>query len=175
MVVETGGAYGRYNKATRDGGFIRGLHNEPKGPIAAFERIILSAMEDYLVSLDTEPDHPFLAARPTRWWLDIWGNFLGEKGNLTTHHHPAGWLSGVYYSRVPDSVSETDPTHGGWIEFGRPHPSIPEPAAQRLRLIRPEVGKLILFPSFVFHRTIPNPSEEDRISFAFDMCPVGEA
>jgi len=172
MVVETGGEYGRFNKATRDGGFIRGLHNEPKGPIAAFEKIIESAIEAYLDSLSIDPSHPFLAARPTNGRFDIWGNFLGESGNLTSHHHPAGWVSGVYYSQIPGAVTTTDPTHGGWIEFGRPHPTIPEPAMERIRFIRPEEGILILFPSYIFHRTIPNPTADERISFSFDLCPA---
>lgn len=172
MTVETGGAYSRFVKATRDGGYTRGLHNEPKGPIAAFEQIIESAIETYLQSRSIDPSHPFLAARPAKSRFEIWGNFLGTAGILTSHHHPAGWLSGVYYSQIPGSITASDPTHAGWIEFGRPHPSIPEPAAQRIRLIQPEEGLLILFPSFVFHRTLPNPATDERISFSFDLYPA---
>jgi tetratricopeptide (TPR) repeat protein len=172
MTIETPGPDGRFTKATRSGGFVRGLHNEPKGPIAAFEEIIKSSVEAYISSLAIDPSHPFLASRPAQWRFDIWGNFLGEEGNLATHHHPAGWVSGSYYSKVPGSINASDPAHRGWIEFGRPHPSIPEPATQRIRLVRPEEGLLVLFPSFVFHRTIPNPTEDERISFAFDICPV---
>ena len=170
MIVETGGEYGRYNKATRDGGFIRGLHNEPKGPIAAFEEIIKNAVESYLKSLSFAPSHPLLTARPAKGRLDIWGNFLGASGNLTSHHHPAGWVSGVYYSQIPSAIMTSDSTHGGWIEFGRPHPTIPAPAMQRIKLIQPEEGALILFPSYIFHRTIPNPTADERISFSFDLC-----
>ncbi|MDA0991416.1 MAG: tetratricopeptide repeat protein [Verrucomicrobia bacterium] len=172
MIVETPGADGRFNKATRDGGYIRELHNEPKGPIAAFEHIIESAVETYLQSRAIDPSHPFLAARPERWRFEIWGNFLGSAGHLTTHHHPAGWLSGVYYSHIPGSMTASDPAHGGWIEFGRPHSSLPEPAGQRIKLVQPEEGLMILFPSFVFHRTLPNPTADERISFGFDLCPV---
>jgi tetratricopeptide (TPR) repeat protein len=172
MIVEVGGEYNRFQKATRDGGFVRDLQNEPKGPIAAFEQIIESATERYLDSLTIDRSHPFLASRPEQGRMDIWGNFLGPAGNLTSHHHPAGWLSGVYYAKIPGSINNSDPAHGGWIEFGRPHPTIPQPETQQIRLIQPEEGVLILFPSFVFHRTLPNPTADERISFSFDLCPV---
>jgi hypothetical protein len=31
---------------------------------------------------------------------------------------------------------------------------------------------MLLFPSYVYHRTIPFESGEDRISFAFDVVPA---
>lgn len=172
MTIETPGPDGRFTKATRAGGYARDLVDEPKGPIAAFELIIENAVETYLGTRTIDASHPFLVSRPARWRFDIWGNFLDNSGHLTTHHHPAGWLSGVYYSHIPDSVTATDPAHGGWIEFGRPHSSIPEPAVERIRLVRPEEGLMILFPSFVFHRTLPNPDTDERISFGFDLCPA---
>ena len=172
MIVETGGDHGRYDKATRGGGYIRDLTDEPKGPIADFENVIEGAVATYLRTSGIDPSHPFLAERPERWRLEIWGTFLGEDGHQTSHHHPAGWLSGVYYVRVPPSVTASDPAHGGWIEFGRPAACFAEPDGLGTRVIRPEEGLMVLFPSFVFHGTIPNPSPDERISFAFDLCPV---
>jgi hypothetical protein len=31
---------------------------------------------------------------------------------------------------------------------------------------------MLLFPSYVYHRTIPFQDSEDRISFAFDVVPL---
>jgi hypothetical protein len=37
------------------------------------------------------------------------------------------------------------------------------------RMIQPELGKMILFPSYYWHRTVPLETDETRISFAFDI------
>ena len=39
-------------------------------------------------------------------------------------------------------------------------------------VIRPDVGDLVLFPSSLYHRTIPFDSEKERLSLAFDVVPL---
>jgi hypothetical protein len=36
------------------------------------------------------------------------------------------------------------------------------------------VGDIVLFPSSLFHRTIPFNSNEERICIAFDLKPEGD-
>ena len=38
-------------------------------------------------------------------------------------------------------------------------------------IYKPKVGDLIIFPSSLFHKTIPFESKDERISIAFDMVP----
>ena len=38
-----------------------------------------------------------------------------------------------------------------------------------MKLVRPQEGTLLLFPSYFWHRTIPFDSAEQRISIAFDL------
>jgi hypothetical protein len=38
----------------------------------------------------------------------------------------------------------------------------------------PKVGDIVLFPSSLFHRTIPFNSNEERICIAFDLKPDGD-
>ncbi|WP_414673858.1 putative 2OG-Fe(II) oxygenase, partial [Methylophaga sp. UBA3595] len=40
------------------------------------------------------------------------------------------------------------------------------------KTIAPEVGDIVMFPSSVFHRTIPFNSDEERICIAFDLKPA---
>ncbi len=40
-----------------------------------------------------------------------------------------------------------------------------------VRDIRPAPGRLVLFPSFVPHATLPTKSPEPRICVAFDVVP----
>jgi len=41
------------------------------------------------------------------------------------------------------------------------------------RVIRPEPGKLALFPSYMWHGTVPFDDDQPRVTIAFDMTPLG--
>ena len=69
---------------------------------------------------------------------------------------------------VGDAVQDD---HQGWIEFGRPYGSLP-PHDTRVRVERPVVGDLLLFPSYLFHRTLPYSGDGERISISFDLAAV---
>ena len=71
------------------------------------------------------------------------------------HIHPSAWLSGVYYVALPSSLGADDDGTAGWIEFGRPYWDFQIRAEPETRLIEPEEGLMLLFPSYMFHRTLP--------------------
>jgi hypothetical protein len=58
----------------------------------------------------------------------------------------------------------------GHIQFGVPllDKDLTLPAR---RILKPEVGKLVLFPSYMWHGTIPFHSEQSRLTVAFDLLP----
>ena len=94
---------------------------------------------------------------------------MREKGHQIAHIHPTAWLSGVYYVQVPAGVSRAGEGNAGWIEFGRPDEIIPQNHEMELRLIRPEAGKMVLFPGYFYHSTIPLAGTDERICVAFDV------
>ena len=61
----------------------------------------------------------------------------------------------------------------GWIEFGRPYRTLPDAPDATLRTIKPAEGTLLLFPSYLFHRTLPFAGDGERISISFDLQPAG--
>jgi tetratricopeptide (TPR) repeat protein len=114
---------------------------------------------------------PWSDARPTSARLKAWGLIQRGDEYEEWHLHPGGWLSGVYYVRVPRRAS-AEGEGPGCIEFGPPS------ALQRARpgyvpIWRhcPREGRLLLSPSHYAHRTIPSGLDEFRISFAFDVVP----
>lgn len=116
---------------------------------------------------------PWLDARPAAARLRAWGLIQRGEDYEDWHLHRGGWLSGVYYVRVPKSISGEGEGRG-CIEFGAPT------AVQRglpgyLPVLRkvPREGNLLLAPSHYTHRTIPSGLDEYRISFAFDVVPTG--
>jgi hypothetical protein len=74
--------------------------------------------------------------------------------------------------RVPAVVAEPTANEAGWIEFGRPPPEFKARAEPEVRTYRPEEGLMLLFPSYLYHRTIPFDAEEARICIAFDVVPT---
>ncbi len=156
--------------STRSGKQTGTINTGSKGPIAAFENLVARSIDSYMDAVASEVKHPIVAHRPKHYSLSVWATVLEGEGYQAPHIHPSGWLSGVYYPQVPKVVDDggTD----GWIEFGQPGPEYHFSAEPTLRLVQPEPGLLVMFPSYMFHRTIPFKSEETRISIAFDVLPA---
>ena len=157
--------------ATRLGKHTGELLVEPKGPIAVLDGMIRGAVEDYLRSLPADPAHPFLANPPRRWRLSGWAVVMEAQGHQIAHIHPSAWLSGVYYVKVPDIVRLPGQRQAGWIELGRPPEHLHCSVEPEVRAVQPEAGLMLLFPSYVYHRTVPFETPEVRISIAFDVLP----
>lgn len=116
------------------------------------------------------PPHPLLA-RP-RGPLRIAGSWsvrLGPGGHNVTHSHPAGWLSSACYFALP-AEAERGAGHAGWLQLGAPPPELGLDLPP-LRLIEPSVGKMAVFPSTLWHGTLPFTAGE-RLNIAFDVVPA---
>lgn len=158
----------RSGKTTRNGSQTGDLLDANPGPVAILADLIRKALDTYAGAAPS--GHPLFAARPGRWRLRIWGTVLGSAGHQDPHHHPSGWVSGVYYVRIPPEIGDT--SQAGWIEFGRPDPFFGSSAITDLRLVQPQEGEMLLFPSYVWHRTIPFTGDRPRVSIAFDIVPL---
>ncbi|UUX51372.1 putative 2OG-Fe(II) oxygenase [Nisaea acidiphila] len=156
-------------RAIRGGAFVPQLFDQ-KGPaIAAFEQMLAAGLNDYIAGLSRDPSHPFFARIPDGYAVNIWANILGDEGHQSAHIHNAGWLSGTYYAAVPETVRPDDPERAGWLEFNRPGYGIPYRGTRKLEAICPELGMAVVFPSYVWHSTIPFRGGGERISIAFDL------
>jgi tetratricopeptide (TPR) repeat protein len=141
------------------------------GVVRRLLRAIEAAVDSYPAARRGGFD-PWAAARPAAARLNAWGLIQRGGEHEAWHMHRDGWLSGVYYVRVPRGVSE-EGEGKGCIEFGPP-PSLEAivPGIVPAWRLAPGAGTLLLAPSHYPHRTIPTGAEEDRISFAFDVVPV---
>jgi len=161
----------RFSKTTRKGSQSGELAGGTAPAMVALERVLHDAIAAYIAAM---PDRGIYAAslRPQHWKLRAWATVLASEGHQDPHHHPSGWISGVYYAAVPAEIRADDPAHAGWIEFGRPDPFFGGRIVPELRLFHPEEGAMLLFPSYAWHRTIPFVSAAPRISIAFDVVPL---
>lgn len=154
--------------ATKDGYHTGELMLEPMGPIRGLEETIRGAVDQYRLDHPVDSKHPFLHRAPDRFGLNIWAVILQQAGHQIPHIHPGAWLSGVYYPKLPPVVG--DNSQAGWIEFGRPPEIYTGDIEPDVIMIRPEEGLMLLFPSYMYHRTIPFAGDGTRISIAFDVC-----
>ena len=139
------------------------------GAAVAFRTLVEEAVDRYRKAMPEEPSHPFLADIPDRVRITAWGVILDEGAYQVPHIHPSAWLSGVYYVALPLALGADDDGTAGWIEFGRPYWDFRIRAEPETRLIEPEEGLMLLFPSYMFHRTLPFDGSGERISIAFDV------
>lgn len=139
--------------------------------VCGLENMIRRAVRVYMRIQRALPPHAFLPSRiPSTMWLTIWGNVLESNEQLGSHYHPNSWLSGVYYAQVPEEIPVKEERSSGAIEFGRPNTDLNCTSAPEVMTIVPEEGMMLLFPSYIFHGTIPFQAPKQRISLAFELA-----
>ena len=99
-----------------------------------------------------------------------WSVRLKPGGFHKDHFHPEGWLSSAFYVETPDSALDS-PEKQGWIRFGQP-PFETNPPLPAEHFVRPKPGRLVLFPSYMWHGTVPFTTDERRLTIAFDAVPA---
>ena len=98
----------------------------------------------------------------------VWSVRLRQGGRHVDHVHSEGWISSAFYVDLPSTLDA--PEREGWIRFGRP-PFPTRPPIEPFLHVRPEPGRLVLFPSYLWHGTVPFTSDEQRLTVAFDLVP----
>ena len=98
-----------------------------------------------------------------------WSVRLRDQGYHANHIHPQGWISSALYIALPDEVQRGKDT-AGHIQFGSPLEELGLELAPQ-KTVKPRVGTLVLFPSYMWHGTLPFHSEQPRITVAFDLLP----
>jgi tetratricopeptide (TPR) repeat protein len=99
-----------------------------------------------------------------------WSVRLRPQGFHIDHVHQLGWLSSACHIELPAAVTD-DPRHEGWLKFGQPGVATQPPLPPE-HFVKPEPGRLVLFPSYMWHGTVPFSGEEDRLTVAFDVIPA---
>ncbi len=156
-------------QSLRNGTQTRGRlfwRTEPE--ILRLQQAIQRAVERFVGGLPPEDqEHPLLRHRNARLKMEgSWSVRLKESGFHVSHIHPEGVLSSACYVSIPASLGSPE-TRDGWLELGSP------PAELGLDLpplasFEPQPGRLVLFPSYLYHGTRPF-SEGERLTVAFDL------
>ena len=102
---------------------------------------------------------------PNKGTLVGWFINTENEGYLDRHFHENGWVSGVVYLDVPERKKNE-----GSIEF-----SLCADVKQKTnnsKIIDVSSGDIVIFPSSLWHSTIPIMPNERRLILAFDYQPL---
>lgn len=146
-------------------------HNLPRDNpvIAAFFAMLDAPILEYIAKLRDDASHPVDRRRSAGYRISgSWSVKLQAGGFHIDHVHPRGWLSSAYYVSLPD-VSDAD-SRAGWLKFGEAGTRIAGCGPEHF--VRPAAGMLVLFPSYMWHGTVPFAAGGPRITAAFDVVPA---
>lgn len=148
------------------------LFAREESEIRALRAAIVDAVRRYIDGIG-----PRDAAHPTRRhvgrrfrFAGSWSVRLTGAGHHSNHIHPQGWISSAFYVSLPPAAAMgSEPA--GWLQLGVPprELGLDLPA---YRTIEPVAGRLILFPSTMWHGTLPFAAGE-RLTIAFDVAAAG--
>ena len=154
-------------KSTSKGYHTTGnLFRRKDSEILKLKKLIEKQINTYRKLYKSGTDH-FITKWPTKSEIEGWHVKLLEQGYQKSHIHPAGWLSGVFYLKVPKLLKKNE----GAIEFTFFGYDYPENKNLPNLIHSPKAFDIALFPSSLFHRTIPFNSKEERHVVAFDLIP----
>ena len=103
---------------------------------------------------------------------DIWINILPEGGSHSAHIHPHSVISGTTYVAMPEGASALkleDPRHA-MMMAAPPRLKDAREDMKSFVYVKPEVGDVLLWESWLRHEVPMNMSEEHRISVSFNYC-----
>jgi hypothetical protein len=149
------------------------LFGRPDPVIAATEQALRRAVEGWLATLPEDATHPFLRRKaPSVRFSGSWSVRLWSSGRHVSHIHTEGWMSSAFYVALPPSIGAAHDAGGsaGYLQFGQPLAELGLDLPPR-RVLRPEPGRLALFPSYFWHGTVPFEDAQPRLTIAFDMQP----
>ena len=102
-----------------------------------------------------------------------WLTKVQPKKSSHSHHHANSWLSGIYYPKGEPGFSIRFFYDNLTTQFYTP-PTEYNIYNSKAWTIFPEDNHLILFFSQLRHKVMPNTSNKDRFSLAFNILPKGQ-
>jgi uncharacterized protein (TIGR02466 family) len=137
--------------------------------LKAFFKALEKPLREHMAGMGQGPD-PVRQRNTGDYRIEgAWSVRLKPGGFHKDHFHPEGWLSSAFYVQTPDAALDTDDRQG-WIRFGQP-PFATDPPLPAEHYVRPKPGRLVLFPSYMWHGTVPFTTDEKRMTIAFDAVP----
>ncbi|SEI09859.1 conserved hypothetical protein [Rheinheimera pacifica] len=158
-----------FGQSVRAGSQLPNLLSLNNPLVRTFKDAIEEPINRYLQALGND-EHSLAKYNNGGWECSgIWSVWLPPGGYHENHIHPQGWLSSACYLELPDVIAD-EKEKAGWLKLGQPmFPTQPELGIEHW--VKPEVGHLVLFPSYMWHGTSVFKGDKPRLSIALDIVP----
>lgn len=134
--------------------------------------IVKEIYDEVLGRIDTQIKEYFSVSENTVFCIEnMWANINNFGDWNTIHFHKKSLISGVFYVKVPKG-------NCGEIQFLNPNRNLEYHTQENQNYnennsifwrVPPEENKIVFFPSWLEHFVTPNLTNEDRISFSFNL------
>ena len=103
--------------------------------------------------------------------LNMWTTIYPPGAFVPEHVHSNSTLSGVFYAKAETNCGEIVFSDPSWVAKTMSFPSRKGayPDVPTKYRVSPEPGLMLLFPSWLPHKSMANRSQEDRIIISFNM------
>jgi uncharacterized protein (TIGR02466 family) len=146
------------------------LFQNPTGLVRVLKEHISKAISNFIDDLEPDPGNPFLRFINREFvFTGVWSTIIKESGFDRSHIHNEGWMSGTYYAKIPDFDEEQLTEHDGCIQFGEPPKRYASERNATQRIIPPQVGTVVLFPSYYWHGVRGFDRNGVRHSISYDV------
>ena len=129
-----------------------------------WQDIIRSELKDYKERFHGSEDG-FIKSWPSDYRIYGWLISMKNGGELSAHIHDTGWITGSIYINVPPKNLK----NSGDLVVSLSDDDSNINNTKYSKIISVTTGSLCLFPSSLYHYTVPFSSDERRIVLAFDM------
>jgi len=104
--------------------------------------------------------------------INMWTTIYPTGCFVPEHVHSNSLLSGVFYAKAPEDCGDIVLHDPSWVTktmcLVHSNPTV-FPGVYTKHQEKAEAGKMLLFPSWLPHKTLPNNSTEDRIIISFNI------
>lgn len=162
---------GRLHYGTQSAG---NLFKRPEASFQALAALIKQAFLDYKHTY-ANADCELIQSFPDNLeFTSSWYVKMRQGGHLDPHIHEIGWISGAVYLAMPTQKKQANEGAFEYGLHGDAYPILPPLTIESFKVesLMPKVGDIVLFPSSLFHRTVPFSGDESRVCIAFDLKPA---
>lgn len=116
-------------------------------------------------------------SKPKHTIINMWTTIYPQNCFVPEHIHSNSYLSGVLYTKADKDCGDLVFHDPNWVAKTMfMHTDKPNfPNVQTKYSVIPEPGLLVIFPSWLPHRSLPNKSSSDRIILSFNIGFVDAA
>ncbi|NNE58320.1 MAG: tetratricopeptide repeat protein [Hellea sp.] len=147
---------------------------EPDKTVQDFLKLMSKSVQDYLTHIGDAKNHPLSGRNAKKFRIArAWSVRQEGEGFHANHIHAQSWISATFFVTGP-AKKQTKASKAGALKFGEPPFEAPDKDGKIMKpehWVQSKAGRLVLFPSYMWHGTEKYKSTTPRLTLSFDVLP----